>query len=400
METLSRIPSPPGATFREFRITVLPVLTFLLVLGATLVTWRLYVGPSQLVGEVEAIHTQVSAPQAGQLRELHVDLLQHVKAGQTLAVLVPTDPRVLAARLDVSRSRLDLLRESLDARLRQQNNQISLLQLRLNWLSQRAELASLQARRSFYESELTRQTQLMTWLRERAALTESRIVAVPRTSAGESAPGGDPRSWIPEGAGMDRVADFQIAKRDLDSLNAELEEKTRLVDEIRAALEAVAPEENQISDVLPTAMKAAVAFEEAELKQLEDQIKPVALVATMDGIVSVVSRRAGENVLAGDTILTLSALQSDRILAYLRQPLNLEVRTNMNIEVRSRSHRREAGIGRVLAIGTQIEPILPQLLPRTSATRDAEFGLPILISLPPGLPAVGGEVVDLYPMAD
>ncbi|MBL9175868.1 MAG: HlyD family efflux transporter periplasmic adaptor subunit [Verrucomicrobiales bacterium] len=400
MEKLPPIPSPPGATFREFRITVLPVLMFLGVLGATLVTWRRYVGPSQLVGEVEAVYAVVSAPQAGLIRELRVDLLQRVSAGQTLAVLVPTDPRVLAARLDVSRARLELLRDNLDVKLRQENNQLSLLQLRLNWFSQRAELASLKARRSFYESELTRQSQLMAWLRERAALTESRLGAGTPPAAAESEPGGNPRSWVMEGAGLERVADYQIAKRDLESLDAEVAEKSRLVGEISAALDAFAAAESSSATEMPASLKEAVALEEAELRQLEEQVKPVALVASMDGVVSVVSRRAGENVVAGETILRLSAVQSDRVLAYLRQPLNLEVRTNMNMEVRSRSRHRESGIGRVLAVGSQIEPILPQLLPKNSATRDSEFGLPILVSLPPGLPVVGGEVVDLYPVAN
>lgn len=400
MEKLPQIPSPPGATFREFRITVLPALVFLCVLGATLVTWRRYAGPSQLVGEVEAIHAAVSVPQAGLIRELHVDLLQRVSAGQTLAVLVLTDPRVLAARLDVSRSRLSLLRDNLDVRLRQENHQLSVLQLRLNWFSQRAELASLKARRSFYESELSRQAQLMAWLRDRAALTESRIGAVPRPSKDDAEPGGNPRSWVLEGAGLERVADYQIAKRDLESLDAEVAEKTRLVEEIGATLEVIAARVSAPADDLPAPIKEAVALEETELKHLEEQVKPVALVASMDGVVSAVSRRAGENVMAGETILTLSAVRSDRVVAYLRQPLNLAVRTNMSVEVRSRSLRRESGFGRVLAIGTQIEPILPQLLPKTSATRDSEFGLPILVSLPPGLPVVGGEVVDLYPQED
>jgi multidrug resistance efflux pump len=327
-------------------------------------------------------------------------LLQRVSAGQTLAVLVPTDPRVLAARLEVSRSRLDLLRDNLDVKLRQENNQLSLLQLRLNWFSQRAELASLRARRSFYESELTRQAQLMAWLRERAALTESRIGPGGHPAAAESEPGGNPRSWVMEGAGLERVADYQIAKRDLESLDAEVAEKARLVDEISAALNAFAAEGSPSATEVPGPLKEAVALEEAELRRLEEQVKPVALVASMDGVGSVVSRRAGENVVAGEAILTLSAVRSDRVVAYLRQPLNLEVRTNMNMEVRSRSRLRESGIGRVLAVGSQIEPILPQLLPRNSATRDSEFGLPILVSLPPGLPVVGGEVVDLYPVAD
>ena len=52
MEKLPQIPSPPGTAFREFRITVMPFLTFAAVLAATVILWRQYVGPSSMVGEV------------------------------------------------------------------------------------------------------------------------------------------------------------------------------------------------------------------------------------------------------------------------------------------------------------------------------------------------------------
>ena len=57
----------------------------------------------------------------------------------------------------------------------------------------------------------------------------------------------------------------------------------------------------------------------------------------------------------------------------------------------------EAGVGRVLAVGSQLEPILPQLLPKGTGGNNVEYGLPVLVSIPPGLRVLGGEVVDLYP---
>jgi hypothetical protein len=42
-----------------------------------------------------------------------------------------------------------------------------------------------------------------------------------------------------------------------------------------------------------------------------------------------------------------------------------------------------------------LEPISPQLLPRGTSSNVTEYGLPFLVSLPPGLRILGGEAVDL-----
>lgn len=389
MDQLPRIPSPAGTAFREFRIAVLPALVFTVVLGMAVVTWRNYVGPSQLVGEVEAIRSEVIAPQDGQILELHAGLLQRVHAGEPVAVLLPTDPKALAAKLQLSQSRLDLLRDGLDVRLRQQNNTISSLQLRLNWMDQRAELASLRAQHSYSRLELDRQEQLMKFFRGRAQRAEA------AGSLGDpSAPGTTPSTGTPP---FDRVAEYQVAQRDFESLNAQLEERSRLVDEIEQAMARMRPEDEQLDVAIPEAVRTALDLEEQELKLLETQVKPVTLVAAVDGMVSRIHRNSGENVTAGDTLLTVSGQHPERVVAYLRQPLNLDLRTNMTVEIRSRALHHETGLGRVVSVGTQLEPILPQLLPRNAGAGAIEYGLPVLVSLPPGLRVYGGEVVDLFP---
>jgi multidrug resistance efflux pump len=380
MEKLPHIPSPPGAAFREFRIAVVPGLVFAAVLVLAILTWRNYVGPSQLVGEVEAIRSLVSAPQAGQILDLRVSFLQRVSQGEILAILHPSDPRALAAKLELSRSRLELLRESLDARLRQQNNDISYLQLRLDWMSQRTELASLKAQQAYFRSELTRQEQLMNFRQQ------------PASPSTEASPAQVPSSRSPIS-----VAEYQIAQRDLDSLNAQIEERGRLVQELEEGITRLQPEERRLEVEIPSAVKVALDFEEKELQLLETQVKPLSVVAPMDGVVSSILRRSGENVVVGEALFTLSGDRPERVIAYLRQPLNLELRTNMAVEIRSRALHHDAGLGRILAVGTQLEPILPQLLPRGTASNTLEYGLPVLVSLPVGLRVVGGEVVDLYP---
>ena len=380
MEKLPRIPSPPGATFREFRIAAVPGLVFAAVLILTLLTWRNYVGPSQLVGEVEAIRSLVSAPQTGQILDLRVTFLQRVSKGETLAVLHPTDPRALAAKLELSRSRLELLRESLDARLRQQNNDISYLQLRLDWMSQRTELASLKAQQAYFQSELARQEQLLNFRQQPA-----------KTSIEAST------AQVPSSRSPISLAEYQIAQRDLDSLNAQIEERGRLVQELEEGITRLQPEERRLEVEIPSAVKVALDFEEKELQMLETQVKPISVVAPMDGVISSILRRSGENVIGGESLITLSGERPERVIAYLRQPLNLELRTNMTVEIRSRALHHDAGLGRVLAVGTQLEPILPQLLPRGTTSNTLEYGLPVLVSLPVGLRVLGGEVVDLYP---
>jgi pyruvate/2-oxoglutarate dehydrogenase complex dihydrolipoamide acyltransferase (E2) component len=130
---------------------------------------------------------------------------------------------------------------------------------------------------------------------------------------------------------------------------------------------------------------------------------PVELLAPFDGVVSVVHRWSGETVQAGEPILTVSQEKPSRVVAFIRQPLQVDARPGMKVEVRSRARTREIGVGEVIRVGAQLEPIFPSMLPRNGASSPSggdgrasvENGLPILVSLPANLPLLPGEVVDL-----
>lgn len=371
-ERLPRIPSPPGAAFREFRIRFLPAIAFAAVLSGTVVTWQGYVAPSNWVGEVETVRSVVSSTQPGRLTELTVGHLQQVAAGDVLARVLPSDTELVDAQVSLTRARMMFLREGVDARVRQQNNRVNFTQLKLDWLDQKVEVAAQRARLNQLQAEV---------VRARKAIEGVSSGGAPATPFGS-------------------VADLQLAEANYEAALAETTEREKLVQEIEATMTQLAPDEVKLNEDIPQALRSAVAVQEQELKMLEARLAPVSLVAPIDGVVSVVHRRGGENILPGEPIVTISALRGDRVVAFLRQPLNEEPTTNTMVEVRSRSLKRNFGQGRVVAVGSQMEPILPELLPGKATPSVLEYGLPVLVSLPPEVAARPGEIVDLRPLEE
>jgi hypothetical protein len=118
------------------------------------------------------------------------------------------------------------------------------------------------------------------------------------------------------------------------------------------------------------------------------------LTAPIRGLVSLIHRRKGENISAGEPLVTISASHTDHIVGYLRQPLPIEPRTNMEVRIRTRGPKKEIGFGRIVSVGAHLQPINYALLPPTRP-ETVDLGLPILVSLPLGLSVHPGEFVDL-----
>jgi multidrug resistance efflux pump len=375
-EPLERIPSPPGAAFREFRIVAMPFLMFGAALIALVLMWRDYVGPAALVGEVESVRSVIAASAPGRLGQIHVDSLAKVRAGQAIVQLLPVEPRVLDAQIALTKARIDLIRAGMDPDLRKQNNRINFENLRLDWLSKRVELATAKAKLQFNELELERQRGLFVDLTNIVWYTGTN-----RTSYGAPAA-------------------VQVAERDVNATRAEVQELQQLVDTFASSMTAIAPGEAKLDDEASASIRAAIGVEERNLDLIEAQMAPITLTAPFDGTVSLVYRRSGESVLAGEPIVSVARDRGTRVVAFVRQPLSLQPTVGMKVEVRSRGSRRSMGVGEVVSVGTQLEPVLPTLLPRTTAGTGVplEYGLPLLVNLPPELAVLPGELVDLRPL--
>jgi multidrug resistance efflux pump len=141
-------------------------------------------------------------------------------------------------------------------------------------------------------------------------------------------------------------------------------------------------------------MRAAIAVQEEKLRLAEAELSPITLRVPIDGMVSKVHRRSGETILAGESILTISAQSSDHIIGYMRQPLPFEPKVGMAVQIRSRSSGRQICNSKILQVGTQMEPIGASSLSLAN-THQLETGLPILINLPAELKLRPGELVEL-----
>jgi multidrug resistance efflux pump len=366
MSNPAPIPIPLKQRWREFRIQVLPALIFLAASAAAVVLWKDYAPAPSLLGQVETVTANISSPKSGVLANLHINRLQRVKAGDSIAEVVTTDPRLLQSSLAVILAEIKLLKVNLAPILGEQRLAISYDRLRLDAMQQRVELATARTRLHLAENDLRRVDEMY----------RQKIVA---------------------------EAIYDQARTTRDRLVAEIEERNNLINEMRVTMENLHIRETgpDGTNNLPaqSIMEASIKVQEEKLRLTEVELSPVTLRSPIDGVISTVLRRSGETVMAGDPVATVTSLSSDRIIAYLRQPLANDLKPGMNVEVRARSNRRAAAEAKIIEVGTQMEPIKDFLLPPAN-THIPELGLPILVNVPSTLKLFPGEIVDLRLLPD
>jgi multidrug resistance efflux pump len=125
---------------------------------------------------------------------------------------------------------------------------------------------------------------------------------------------------------------------------------------------------------------------------LESAIDRLIVRAPIDGVICAILRRPGENIRAGDPIVTVANPRGQGIVSYLRQDQRLRPVAGMTAEVRVRLPAGRFVAARVERVGPQIEPV-PLHLCRDPKT--PEWGLPVFIGLPDGLPVRPGELLDV-----
>jgi len=352
-ERLAPIPTPTAQLWRQLRLHYLPVVIYVAGLVGAYLLWTHWVAPPTLVGEAESVRTELRAAQGGMLADLNVDLLQPVKAGQQLGRVVVNDPRILEASLAVIRAETEVLRTTTD---------MNFERLRLDWMSKRVEQVSLQSELQQAEATLAR----MTALHRINLVTEE---------------------------------EFDQARLTRDGIAARLKAQTELIGRIEPALQ---PTDVGSNRTMPSAavegLRAAIKQKDEQLRLIEAQLNPLPLVAPIDGVVTQVFRRSGEVVSGTEPILQISATRSERIVGFLRQPLPVDPKPGMRVEVRTRTVQRQMAMARIAQVGLQLEPISPTLLAAMRLPISAiptDFGLRVHVTVPPELGIRPGEYVDL-----
>jgi len=357
-ENPAPIPIPLEQRWRDARLRVLPVIAFVATCCAIVFLWKEHVIGRSMIGQAEPVSSNVSCYKPGVLAELMVSRFQRVKAGDPIGKVLVTDPKILASSLAVIQAEIESLRASMKPVMVQQHNAMDYDQLRLDWMKERAQLASARVNLDLAETEYHRMEELM----------KDQIIA-------------------------QRV--FDQAKATRDRLQHEVENLSKLVDECELNINALQlTNANELSKVSVDPLQAALAVQESKLRLTEAELSPITLRAPIDGIVSTIFHRAGDAVSAGQPVLAVATLGPVRIVGYLRPPIVDEPMAGMKVEVRTRGPHREIGRARILEVGTQLEA-LPPALASPVKMANMELGLPVDIALPPNIRIHAGELVDI-----
>ncbi|MBI4625554.1 MAG: hypothetical protein HY736_20320 [Verrucomicrobia bacterium] len=358
---LTPIPTPPAQRWREVRLIYLPRVVFALGVMVAALLWTRWVAPATLVAEADIVQADVRSAQAGVLASLKVAMLQPVRAGEIVGHVATANPRLLEATLAVIRAEVGMLSATMQGATDRQRVVLEFERLQLDWMSHRVELAALKGRLQQTEADLARAEPLH------------------RT-------------------GLVTDESFDQLKTNRDALAAQVNEQSRLVAQMEPVIRSFASPDAQTAGLSSeTALAAAIKVQEAKLRLAEEELTPVALVAPIDGVVSLVLRRLGETVTAGEIILRISATRSERLTGFIRQPIPFEPKPGMAAEIRTRTTSRQSANTKILHVGPVMEAISPTLLAamRLPPMQVPEPGLRIQFALPEGLTLRPGEHVDV-----
>jgi len=356
--TPAPIPIPAQQRWRHARQRLLPPVVFIIALAGVAFFWKDHVVSRVIVGQAEPVLSNVSSYKPGVLAELRVRRFQRVKAGDPIAQIRVTEPRILASSLAVIQAEIESLRAGMRPVIAQQHNAMDYDQLRLDWMKERTQLAAARVNYELAGTEFRRTEELF----------KDKIVA-------------------------ERVYDQAKAAR--DRLKNEVEELTRIVDEGEKNMQMLQlTNSKEMSAISADPLRAAIAVQESKLHLTEAELSPITLIAPIDGIISTILHQEGESVTAGQPIVAVATLNPVRIVGYLRPPISDEPSPGMEVEVRTRGLPRTSGSANVVEVGTQLEAV-PATLLGLMKLANTELGLPVEISLPKNLRIRAGELVDI-----
>jgi multidrug resistance efflux pump len=360
-QDLRPIPTPARQHWREFRVAYLPLITFMALVVLIGWMWKNYVAPATIIGEVETVRAKIISVVAGTVKELKVDRLESVTMGQELAVVTVRDPEQIDAEVAAAEADLRLMQARMD--LDKTRNLDSYSRLREQWLAEQLSLALARIHLQQAESEFERTKKLF----------ESELIA--RGPATERNDFG-----------------YDVALRDRDAFRAEVTAREKTASELETGVRNLEAAGAGHMDPSDRAIERAIA---AQRESLERLLKPVVLFSPINGFVSVVNHLAGEKVTAGEPILVVSAEKSDRIIAWVRQPIATRPQVGDVVEVRRMRLGERPFEATVVRVGKQLEQINPTAVTLNQTIERAEFGLPLIVQAANTLDLIPGEALQL-----
>ena len=367
MKVLPPIPTPLRQRLKPIRQKWVPMIVLLVVFVAIALMWRRMARPTSFVGMVETVQTVVTTPDAGMLTNISINPLQEVVAGDVVAEVMTTDPRTANNRLSVLRGRMQLMEMELDPVLNRQRNALDYERLMVDCAKIKDDLATSKAMLEGARSKFKLESDL-------------------------------------KEQGISSTQTYEAALAQKNALEATVSEKEKIVALTEKSLERLAyMADSFVPGGENDPLKAALGVEADKVKLFQAKMRPLELQAPIDGIVTTLHKRPGEQVQPGDAIVTITARKPERILGYLPQAFPINPTVGMKVEVATRSPLsfwRVRSVATITGVSPHLETINNLLVRPITPGLSAEQQLPMLgrvisISLPADLKLLPGQPLDI-----
>ena len=350
-DSLPKIPTPPGTRWREVRFKYVPLLVFL---ATGLLIWQFWTNlpPSTGVrGIGEGAVSILASPADGFMQNVTVGNRGRIEAGAPIATVVPFDPR---AQMDLFQAQLQISRLSVEPSLTDRNA-VNYEQLRIDALQLKTQQEMAKRNLELAESMLPR---------HKAAFEEKLITQdIYETT----------------------LRNRELYRSEVEETSKALKQIQERMEQLRPIAEASATGTNLIERLLPQL--------EHQMSAVETNWNPITLTAPISGEVSFI-RQEREFVRLGEPILTINSDRSDKIVAYLKQPIPFEPEVGMEVEVVTRARKPLRFVTEVAQIGARVE-VITNAIAFLPVGALVDSGLPVILPVPPDVQVRPGEIVDV-----
>lgn len=313
-----------------------------------------------VTGVVELPQVYVAPLMNGVIRQLSVDLLDEVQAGQVVALM---DDRIIKSEL-----------ASANAELARLQAQLASDQERLHETAAAQERKNLDAQRRFAMNEEEARLEHL----QLAAQQESDEVDLQRLRLlKERETALIAKKMTTQEAYDDARLRYEALEKRVKENKATLEASSARLKETGDRQKALAqePMDMDLERILDP-MRKSIGVQEAVIDEIQERRKKLALTAPASGCVTALLKRDGETVLSGQPILSLRMNASPRVIAYFDEKAMHEIAAGAKAALSSRNRPELTTAGEVLRVGGEIVPFPARLQTNPAAP---QYGVELLL---------------------
>ncbi len=368
--------TPPSRRFLFWRQRYAPVVVWAIAVTMTLALTQQRTVYVQAPAIAEARAVAVAPVEEGIIQGIRVTLFENVEAGQVVALmdddLFRTEKSVAEAEFARLRDEVVAARASLLLEVGEQQRDLIDTQRRFAFDEEEARLDLLDRVVAQESNKIRLESLALTYSRQNELLSEK---------IGDQAAYDEAR--LRHGAAKVELRENEAA---IAAARAHLEETSRRRQALPASIGDVDLDE------LLGPLREALNVQNAAVEALAARGERLLLKAPITGQVSQVLSLAGETVLAGEPLLTITGSKPDHVLAYVPETAARNIQPGVHAELSTRDNPRKIYVAEVMQTSVRIEA-LPSRLQRNPML--AEWGRPVLIGAIPSDAFIPGEVLDV-----